>query len=290
MQRAAPLVCLTVILVAAPFALAGSHTNPSPITINDADVATPYPATITVSGEGSSLTNVTVTLTTITHTFPDDLDILLVNPTGGNAIIMSDACGQNPAGATLPLTLTFDDAAAVAVPDTPACVSTSFRPANYGTNDSWPDPAPLPSGNTALSGFNGKNPNGVWKLYIVDDEALDTGQIVGGWTLNMTSSGAVTAVAVREFRALPHSQGIALYWRTASESNLAGFNVYRSSAGKTRRLNRELIRAARSPAASRIYRLVDTHVRSGSSYTYRLQVANLDGTRVWYGSSSLTAR
>lgn len=288
MRRVAGAVFAAIIGIAAPLALAGSHTNPSPITINDADVASPYPSTIDVVGEASSLGKVTVTLTNITHTFPDDLDVLLVSPTGGNVVLMSDACGQNPAGATLPLTLTFDDAAPLAVPNTPACASTSFQPANYGVGgDIWPAPAPLPSGATALSTFNGKNPDGIWSLFVVDDEALDTGEIAGGWTLNMT---APTAVAVRYFRALPHSRGIAVYWRTSSESNLAGFNVFRSSDGKTRRVNHELVRAKGSATSALVYRVLDPRVRTGVSYTYRLQVVKLDGSRIWYGSSSLRAR
>jgi hypothetical protein len=138
------------------------------------------------------------------------------------------------------------------------------------------------------SNFNGKNPNGTWKLYIVDDEALDTGQIAGGWTLDMTSTGT-TAVGVRYFRALPHSQGIALFWRTAAEPTIAGFNVYRFTPGKRLRLNRAMIPVSRFPG-DRIYRVLDTHVHAGVSYTYRLQLAKLDGSRVWYGSSSLKAR
>lgn len=286
-MRAAMAACSLALLLATPLALAGSHSNTSTITINDADVATPYPSTIVVSGEGTTLTKVTVTLTNITHTFPDDFDVLLVGPTGLNAIIMSDACGQNPLGATNPITLTFDDAAAAAVPDTPACVSLTVRPANYVVGDFWPDPAPAPSGSVALSTFNTTNPNGTWELFIVDDEALDTGEVQGGWTLNITSSGP-SAVAVRDFRALPLSRAVALRWRTGTEAGLLGFNVVRYSSGSTVRLNRALI-AAKAPAGTS-YRLVDRRVRAGVSYTYRLQVVKADGTRVWYGSSSLTVR
>lgn len=283
MRRAAALSCLAVLLLASPLALAGSHGPSGPITINDVDKATPYPSTIIVSGEALSPSKVTVTLTNINHTFPDDMDLLLVGPTGANAIIMSDACGQNPLGE--PFTLTLDDQAPTAVPDTPACVSGTFRPANYVTGDTWPD-APVPSGASALSTFNGLDPNGTWSLYVVDDLAGDTGEIAS-WTLTIAST---TAVTVRYFRALPHSQGVALYWRTASESNIAGFNVYRSSAGKTLRVNREMVRANGGTTTGLVYRVLDSRVRTGVPYTYRLQVVKLDGSRAWYGSSSLTAR
>ncbi len=54
--------------------------------------ASPYPSTINVAGLGGTVTRVTVTLNGLRHTFPDDLDILLVGP-GGSVILMSDAGG-----------------------------------------------------------------------------------------------------------------------------------------------------------------------------------------------------
>ena len=72
-------------------------------------MAAPYPSTITVSGLGGTITHVQVKLNGVTHSFPDDIDILLVGPGGQNAIIMSDVGGGNP-GATN-VTLTLDDLA-----------------------------------------------------------------------------------------------------------------------------------------------------------------------------------
>ena len=47
--------------------------------------ATPYPSTITVAGITDPVARVTVTLKQASHTFPDDIDILLVGPTGADA-------------------------------------------------------------------------------------------------------------------------------------------------------------------------------------------------------------
>ena len=64
------------------------------ITINDAGPATPYPSTCVVSGLSGSISDVNVQIAGLSHTYPDDIDMLLVSPRGQNAIFMSDAGGQ----------------------------------------------------------------------------------------------------------------------------------------------------------------------------------------------------
>lgn len=262
---------------------AGTYSNMVPVVINDDPTAAPtpavpYPSTIAVSGE-TVVGKVTVTITGMTHTFPNDIEAMLVGPGGQNLVLMSDVCGGRPGIADV--TLTFDDSGT----DAPPCSTGTYLPVNSG-DTSFPAPAPTPSTATKLSVFNGTNANGTWSLFVSDDESQDAGLISGGWSLNITSP---TAVAVRYFRALPHSQGIGLYWRTTAEPTIAGFNVYRFSPGERLRVNRAMIPASLS-TGDRIYRVLDTHVRAGVSYTYRLQLVKLDGSRSWYGSSSLTAR
>lgn len=40
---------------------------------------------------------------------------------------------------------------------------------------------------TALNVFDGLDPDGTWQLYVVDDANLQTGQITGGWELEITA-------------------------------------------------------------------------------------------------------
>jgi len=142
-----------------PACTPGNFSNAAAITINDNAAGSPYPSNIVVSGLGGTITKVTVDLTGITHTFPDDIDILLVGPGGQNAIIMSDAGGDPDVTG---VNLVLDDSAATALPDGGTLTSGTFRPANYaGTGgEAWPAPAPAPAGGSALSVFNGTNPNG----------------------------------------------------------------------------------------------------------------------------------
>jgi large repetitive protein len=154
-------------------------------TIGKAD---PYPSTIKVSGF-KSVTDVNVTIRFANHSHPDDLDVLLVGPTGRTAILWSDAGGTNSITGT---TLTFDEEAQVFLPDSGQISAQRYKTSNYQVGeDNWPD-APQESGNRLLSTFDGTNPTGEWKLYVFDDtQQPDTGDRNGsgtfanGWALEI---------------------------------------------------------------------------------------------------------
>jgi large repetitive protein len=150
--------------------------------------ADPYPSTIKVSGF-KSVTDVNVTIRFANHSHPDDLDVLLVGPTGRTAILWSDAGGTNAITGT---TLTLDEEAQVFLPDSGQISAQSYKTSNYQVGeDNWPD-APQESGNRLLSTFDGTNPTGGWKLYVFDDtQQPDTGDRNGsgtfanGWALEI---------------------------------------------------------------------------------------------------------
>lgn len=172
--------------------------NSAPITIPSSGTsgpASPYPSTITVSGLPGVVTDVNVTLTGVSHTFPDDIDILLVGPGGQTLVLMSDCGGGS--GIT-GITLTFDDSAATSLPDSTLIAAGTYKPTNYGAGDTFAAPAPAgpyndpaPAGAATLASvFNGIAPNGTWSLFVVDDAGGDTGSISGGWSLDITTTGA----------------------------------------------------------------------------------------------------
>jgi subtilisin-like proprotein convertase family protein len=178
-------------------------TNPASITINDrvsaTGAATPYPSSIVVAGLGN-VTDVNVTLSNFNHTFPDDVDILLVgpNPATQKFILMSDVGGGNGMNN---VTLKFDDSAATNMPDSGVIGSGSWKPTNIGATDTFPAPAPgTPYSNPATAGtatlasvFNGATANGTWSLYVGDDAAGDVGLIADGWSLELTTdAGSAT--------------------------------------------------------------------------------------------------
>ncbi|MCA1591219.1 MAG: proprotein convertase P-domain-containing protein, partial [Acidobacteria bacterium] len=155
--------------------------------------ATPYPSNIVVSGLSGNISKVTVGLNNLNHTFPSDVDMLLVGPGGQSFIILSDVIGGTD---WVNINYTLDDAAAAVIPGTGAPASGTFKPTNYGTGDGFPAPAPAgPYQNPATAGaatfasvFNGTSANGTWSLYVVDDAATDAGTMTGGWTLNITTT------------------------------------------------------------------------------------------------------
>src|SRR5262245_59307555 len=64
--------------------------------------ANPYPSGIAVLGVTNPVAKVTVRLNGLTHTFPDDLDIVLIGPAGQSCVLMSDSGGgSGVAGITL---------------------------------------------------------------------------------------------------------------------------------------------------------------------------------------------
>lgn len=163
----------------------GPFANPAGITIPSSGAATPYPSTINVAGITGTVTKVTARLNGISHTFPGDIDVLLAGPAGQRILLLSDIGSGTD---IVNVNLTFDDTA----PGVPATiVSGTFRPTNSGTGDTFPAPAPAAPFGAALSDFNGTNPNGAWRLFIVDDAGGDVGSVTGGWSLTFQTADPV---------------------------------------------------------------------------------------------------
>ena len=145
----------------------------------------PFPSLVNVSGVTGTVSKVTVSLMGFGHSWPADVDVLLVGPTGQTLLLMSDTGGGESVSG---ITFTFDDNAAGPLSGTEAMSSGDYRPSNYGSVDTFSAPAPGGSYGATLSVFNGLNPNGTWSLYVEDDSNQDTGSIVQGWRLTVTTS------------------------------------------------------------------------------------------------------
>ncbi|HEX8103719.1 MAG TPA: proprotein convertase P-domain-containing protein [Solirubrobacteraceae bacterium] len=159
-------------------------TSQGPITIADYSAptpASPYPSTVTVDDTYGVVKKATVTLYGFKHDDPGDVDVLLEGPTGATATLMSDAGGANDAGG---LDLRFDDDATAALPEFDPLASGSYKPTNQQGPDVFPAPAPKPF-DTTLDNFVGRQANGDWRLWVVDDAGGASGKL-GGWSLQLT--------------------------------------------------------------------------------------------------------
>jgi uncharacterized protein YkwD len=97
-----------------------------------------------------------------------------------------------------------------------------------------------------------------------------------------------TAVALQRASATRTRAGVLVRWRTASEGQTLGFNVYRVRQGKLVKLNRALIASVfGGTATGHAYSWLDRGAPRGSTtLAYRLQAVGLDGTRRWVGRAS----
>jgi subtilisin-like proprotein convertase family protein len=178
----------------------GSLTAGWTLVVRTSKTASVYPAPIAVTGLSGPVTDVDVSLHGLQHTFPSDLDVLLVGPAGQRALVMSDVSNGDLASGTVDLDL--DDEAAASMPVGTALQTGRFRPTDSDvdavtgdTDEFIGEPGSTDGDSSALSVFDGTDPNGTWKLYVVDDAADDTGALTGGWSLHITTADPAPAPA-----------------------------------------------------------------------------------------------
>lgn len=167
----------------APQAHAQTFSNPDPITIPLVGTATPYPSSLLVSGMTGTNNVISVTLDGFSHTFPADVDVLLVSPAGISVALMFGAGGDTAVG---DVSITFSDTSILPVSFGPL-TSGTFRPANYSPSDVLSAPAPASPYGETLSAFDELDPNGEWKLFVEDFEDADGGEITRGWSMTFSA-------------------------------------------------------------------------------------------------------
>lgn len=97
------------------------------------------------------------------------------------------------------------------------------------------------------------------------------------WTLG--SMDSPLPVELAGFDAQLGDEGVTLRWRTASETNNAGFDVQRSTNGGTSFTTVGFVDGSGTTSEPHTYRFQDTNVPySADSLTYRLRQVDVDGT------------
>jgi subtilisin-like proprotein convertase family protein len=287
--------------------VATQQCNATAIPISDAGggnpgLGNPYPSNIVISGVAGNVARVVVTINGLTHTEPDDVDMLLVGPTGARIIFLADV-GGTPTATNI--NLVIDDFAAAQLPDSGGLASGTFKPTvpSEAGGEIFPAPSPCngagcfpgdaaaPEGTATFANrFNGTNPNGTWSLYVTDQSGGDTGSITGGWCLTITTGPTLARFSSASATASDDGQ-VNLKWKTGYEVDNLGFNVYRDEAGERVRVNKQIIAGSAFLAgqgtamtSGRNYSWRDDSARSNSQYW--IEAVAVDGSTTWHGPVS----
>jgi hypothetical protein len=151
--------------------------------------ADPYPSNRIVQAfpAGSTILDVNLKLIDFTHTYPDDVHMLLSKGSQSRMVMSDVGDGEDVAG----IILILDDEAARPLPDEEQLTSGRFKPTNVDDEHDpveFPEPVGDVKVNHHLRGFDGLNPNGKWQLRVVDDQGADCGRLEQGWGLKITAS------------------------------------------------------------------------------------------------------
>lgn len=176
---------LAIVAAFLPLSLARAQTfsNSAPITIPQFGPASAYPSTINVTGRLGPTEGIRVTLQGFAHTYPNDIVVLLVAPTGQKILLMGRVGGDVPVSN---VNATFASGSVTPVPS--PIVSGTYAPT--GTTPSLPAPAPAAPYSSNLSDLAGLPSNGVWQLYIEDRAAGDAGTLASGWSIQFVDAPA----------------------------------------------------------------------------------------------------
>ena len=95
----------------------------------------------------------------------------------------------------------------------------------------------------------------------------------------------VTLITLNSFTAKAGDAKVTVEWSTASELDNQGFNLWRSTsaAGGPTKINDKLISAKAESVGGADYSLIDTQLKNGTSYYYKLEDIDNKGVSTWHG-------
>ena len=99
------------------------------------------------------------------------------------------------------------------------------------------------------------------------------------------SSTSNTNIGLSDFHAVFGNGQVTVFWKTETELNNAGFNIYRSETENDgyAQINDSLIPAEGTSQQGTSYEFVDAEVQDGKTYYYKLEDLDLGGTPTMHG-------
>jgi subtilisin-like proprotein convertase family protein len=159
----------------------------------DEGPASLFPSTIDVAGVPGEVVSARVTISELDHSWASDLNIALQSPDGHTVALMAGCRGDNSSSDEVSGTLTFADDGDVISDDMEDQVlgTGTYAPSQCSPPFLGDDGPQCPCG-PGLASFAGADPNGLWSLYVYDDQDEDGGALAG-WTLELTTNAAPIA-------------------------------------------------------------------------------------------------
>jgi len=101
-----------------------------------------------------------------------------------------------------------------------------------------------------------------------------------------------TAITLASFEAKPGNNKVTLTWETATEIDNAGFNIVRAESenGEYIKINDAVIPAKAGAVAGASYQFIDSTAKNRTTYYYKLQDIDLNGSTTDHGPKSATPR
>jgi hypothetical protein len=102
----------------------------------------------------------------------------------------------------------------------------------------------------------------------------------------------VVLITLADFKASPENRKVTITWTTASEIDNTGFNLYRaeSEEGEYVKINASVIPAEGFPTQGAFYQFIDDNVKNRTTYFYKLEDIDLNGTSTMHGPVSAEPR
>lgn len=151
-------------------------------------------------------------------------------------------------------------------------------------------PYPTPSGEIApATSVASECPDGYDVMNRVDLDTLSDDKTPGdNWDEEPKDISEPNAVEIEYFEATGQFKSVLLEWKTVSELNNLGFNVYRAFRinGPRVRINAELIPADIFGQGGSEYAYLDIGLFPNRTYFYWLEDVDFDGTTTFYGPVS----